>query len=54
LFQGPIADALTHVGQLNMLRRTAGSPVRGESYARAEIVRGRVGAEQAAPRFEFD
>jgi hypothetical protein len=54
LFQGPIADALTHVGQLNMLRRIAGSAVRGESYARAEIVRGRVGAEQAAPRFEFD
>jgi hypothetical protein len=54
LFQGPIADALTHVGQLAMLRRAAGSPIRGESYARAEIVRGRVGAEQSAPRVEFD
>jgi hypothetical protein len=53
LFQGPIADALTHVGQLAMLRRAAGSPIRGESYARAEIVRGRVGAEQSAPRAEF-
>ena len=54
LFQGPIADAFTHVGQLNMMRRLAGSPVRGESYYRAEIVPGRVGAEQAAPRREFD
>lgn len=54
LFQGPVADALTHVGQLTMLRRLAGSPVRGENYARAEIVAGRVGAEQAAPRVEFD
>ncbi len=54
LFQGPVADALTHVGQITMLRRMFGSPVRGESYARAEIVAGRVGPEQAAPRREFD
>jgi hypothetical protein len=54
LFQGPVADALTHVGQLTMLRRASGSPVRGESYARADIVRGRVGPEQAAARVEFD
>jgi hypothetical protein len=54
LFQGPIADALTHVGQLTMLRRLVGSPVRGESYARADIVAGRVGPDQAAPRYEFD
>jgi hypothetical protein len=54
LFQGPVADALTHTGQLGMLRRLAGTPVRGESYARAEIVAGRVGVEQAAPRWEFD
>ena len=54
LFQGPIADALTHVGQIGMLRRLAGAPVRGESYFRADIATGRVGAEQAAPRFEFD
>ncbi len=53
LFQGPIADALTHVGQLAMLRRMAGSPMRGENYFQAEIVAGRVGAEQAAPRKEF-
>lgn len=54
LFQGPIADALTHVGQINMLRRMAGGPVRGENYSRAEIVGGRVGDEQSAPRREFD
>jgi hypothetical protein len=54
LFQGPVADALTHVGQLALLRRMAGAPVRGENYFRAEIVAGRVGAEQAAPRREFD
>jgi hypothetical protein len=54
LFQGPIADALTHIGQLAMLRRMAGAPIRGESYFRAEIASGRVGSEQAAPRREFD
>jgi hypothetical protein len=54
LIQGPLADALTHVGQLAMLRGMAGAPVRPESYARAEIVRGRVGLDQAAPRREFD
>jgi hypothetical protein len=54
LFQGPIADALTHVGQIAMLRRLAGAPVRGENYFRAEIVAGRVGNEQAAPEGEFD
>ena len=54
LFQGPIADALTHVGQLAMLRRSAGAPVRPESYARAEIVAGRVGPEQSPTRREFD
>lgn len=54
IFQGPIADALTHVGQLSMLRRMAGVPVRPESYARAQIVVGRVGAEQSAQRVEFD
>ncbi|HWB86077.1 MAG TPA: hypothetical protein VG675_18180 [Bryobacteraceae bacterium] len=54
IFQGPIADALTHVGQIAMLRRMAGSPVRGENYFRAEIVAGRVGPEQAAPNTEFE
>jgi len=54
LIQGPLADALTHVGQLAMLRGIHGAPVRPESYARAEIVPGRVGLEQAAPVREFD
>jgi len=54
LIQGPLADALTHVGQLAMLRGMAGAPVRPESYARAEIVAGRVGQEQAPPVREFD
>jgi hypothetical protein len=53
VFQGPIADALTHVGQLSLLRGVAGAPVRPESYARAEIQIGRTGTEQAAPRGEF-
>jgi hypothetical protein len=54
LFQGPIADALSHVGQIAMLRRLAGAPVRGENYFKAEIAAGRVGPEQAPPRREFD
>ena len=54
LIQGPLADALTHVGQLAMLRGMAGAPVRPESYARAIITAGRVGLDQEAPRAEFD
>jgi hypothetical protein len=54
LVQAPIADALTHIGQISLLRRLAGSPVRGENYFHAEIAAGRVGAEQAAPKMEFD
>lgn len=54
LFQGPIADAFTHVGQLAMLRRMAGVPMRGENYFVADIAVGRVGADQARPRREFD
>jgi len=54
LIQGPLADALTHVGQLAMLRGMAGYPIRPESYNRAEVVRGRVGIDQAPPRREFE
>jgi hypothetical protein len=46
LFQGPIADALTHVGQLAMQRRLAGSPTFGENFFVATIAAGRVGVEQ--------
>jgi hypothetical protein len=54
LFQGPVADSLTHIGQIAMLRRLAGSPVKGENYFKAEIRAGEVGPEQARPRVEFD
>jgi hypothetical protein len=54
LFQGAIADALTHTGQINMLRRMAGCPIRAENYYRAEIAAGRVGPDQAPPKREFD
>jgi hypothetical protein len=56
IFQGGIADALTHTGQLAMLRRLAGYKMKGESYARADIASGRVGLEQTPPdpRHEFD
>jgi len=54
LFQGPVADALTHTGQIAMLRRMAGCPIHGENYFRADINAGRVGQDQAAPAREFD
>ena len=54
LFQGPIADALGHVGQITRLRRMAGAPVRGENYYKADITAGRVGPGQAPPRREFE
>jgi len=56
VFQGPVADALTHTGQLALLRRLHGAPMKGESYNRADVVVGRVGPEQtpADPKLEFD
>lgn len=54
LFQGPIADALTHIGQIAMLRRLAGHPIRAENFHKAAIAAGQVGPEQPAPRREFD
>jgi hypothetical protein len=53
LLQGPIADALTHVGQIAMMRRMAGSPTAFENYYVARIEAGRVGADQAAAAREF-
>lgn len=53
LLQGPIADALTHVGQIALLRRIAGVPIKAENFVKAEIVAGRVGEDQAPPRREF-
>ena len=54
LFQGPVADALNHIGQVAMLRRLAGAPIKGENYFKADITAGHVGFEQPAPRREFD
>jgi hypothetical protein len=54
LLQGPIADAIWHAGQLALLRRLSGAPIKGENYYKAEITSGRVGPDQAAPRREFD
>lgn len=53
LFQGPVADTLNHVGQLAMLRRMAGIPIKGENYYVADIAAGRVGPEQSPPKREF-
>jgi hypothetical protein len=54
LLQGPIADALTHIGQIAMLRRLAGAAILGENYLKADVVAGRVGPEQSSPRAEFE
>jgi hypothetical protein len=53
LFQGPIADALNHVGQLAIMRRLAGIPIRSENYFQADVAVGRVGKDQPAPKREF-
>jgi hypothetical protein len=49
LLQGPFADAMTHVGQLAMLRRLAGAPVAPENFVVAEIDPDRLGPDQADP-----
>jgi hypothetical protein len=54
LFQGAIADSFSHVGQIAILRRLAGCPIRAENYFRADIAKGRVGEEQTPPKREFD
>ena len=46
LLQGPVADAMTHIGQISMLRRMAGSPVAGRSFMTADVRMGRVGPDQ--------
>jgi hypothetical protein len=53
LFQGAVADALTHVGQIALLRRLAEAPIRPENYSVAVIEAGRTGADQAAPVAEY-
>jgi hypothetical protein len=54
IFQGAVADALTHTGQIAMLRRLAGARVRGENYFLAKIETGRTGADQNRPVSEFN
>jgi len=54
LFQGPVADALSHIGQIAMLRLIGGEPMKGENYSRAKIAAGHVGADQETPKREFD
>ena len=54
LFQGPVADSLTHIGQIALLRRMAGGAVKGENYYVAEIEVGRVGPDQSSKRKEFE
>lgn len=49
MLQGPILDAMTHVGQLSMLRRLAGSPTPKDHYIKATITVGRTGRDQAPP-----
>lgn len=49
MLQGPFADAMTHAGQLAMLRRLAGIPVPPENFIVADIDAARVGAEQPPP-----
>jgi hypothetical protein len=53
IFQGPVADALTHTGQLTMLRRLASAPIRSENYQRASIAAGQTSLDQPPPKSEF-
>jgi hypothetical protein len=50
ILQGPFADAMTHAGQLAMLRRLHGSPVPAENFLKADIRADNVGEDQPAPR----
>ena len=49
LLQGPLADAITHAGQLAMLRRLAGAPVASEDFSEAAIDTMNVGPDQPEP-----
>jgi hypothetical protein len=53
LLQGPVADAINHVGQLAMMRRLAGYKIHGENFYVADIKAGRTEAEQAEPVKRF-
>jgi len=49
LLQGPFSDAMTHAGQLAMLKRLAGCPIPPENFIEADVDAENVGPEQAAP-----
>lgn len=49
LLQGPFSDAMTHAGQIALLRRLAGAPVPPENFIVAEIKPERLGRDQARP-----
>jgi hypothetical protein len=50
LLQGPLSDAMTHAGQLALLRRLSGSPIAPENFFAAAIDPSRLGLDQVAPR----
>ncbi len=54
LLQGPLADVLTHLGQIAFVLGVAGEPVRGENYFVADIAAGNLGPDQSPPKREFD
>ncbi len=54
LLQGPFSDAMTHAGQLALLRRLAGSPVAPENFVAAEISAERLGADQKVESGEVE
>ena len=49
LLQGPLADVMTHIGQLALLRRLAGAPVPPENFLFADVRADRLGADQPRP-----
>jgi len=49
LLQGPLSDAMTHAGQIALLRRLRGSPVPPENFAGATVDASRLGEDQPTP-----
>ncbi len=49
MLQGPFSDAMTHAGQLAMLRRLAGDPVPPENFIYATISPDNLGPNQPMP-----
>ena len=49
LLQGPLSDAMTHIGQISFLRRLHGSPVPSEDFVYAKISAENLGVNQELP-----